>query len=327
MRLKPNPDPIPNEDQPLIKRPRSPFTNLPAGRYIRIKPSRIQSSSFFEMSEIHSETPVWAAGWVQGVGRVPGGPRVRTRTTLAGDVEVQIATGSTVLLPRVEELELDSATPSKLEALQEVSSSTPGIDQVVAYEMDPQREQKLPDAIVKVEDAVDDPPDFPEDFENHFARLIAANNLGSRSGSGGSQRQEVYEGPMRDRTERRHTTTLRNRSRSPRTSRQSTRSLRATESPMFFPEALESHDSGIGTMGDSTGPQSGGGTTLASLSMRATPAHDPPLAWEIDEPESFCMCPISYNCSHRRANLVDCRLLVPEKGPNWDERDQEKFDK
>ncbi|KAK5099089.1 hypothetical protein LTR70_001239 [Exophiala xenobiotica] len=68
------------------------------------------------MSRSDSRPPSWPSGFITGIGRIPGGPRVRARTSLAGDTEIQIATGSTVIVPKTEEQDLDLSTlPTSLQ--------------------------------------------------------------------------------------------------------------------------------------------------------------------------------------------------------------------
>ena len=270
------------------------------------------------MSRYDSRPPSWLSGFVTGIGRVPGGPRVRARTSLAGDTEIQIATGSMVIAPKTEEQDLDlSPLPTFLQ-LDGVLQDQVEEGETTSNSNDERRSNVRNSGDVKFEANTDDLVDLSEDYQNHIARLIADHHTASRSGTSSSRRQEVYHGPLRDRTDSRLTTTPRDRyrSRSPMRAPASAGRRPRTDSPMFFPEARGLYDSGTGTMG----------TAADSLSIPGTPPLDPPSPGEGDEPLRQCRCPISFVCPHRRAYHLDCRPLVREWVSWKDRQDQEAFD-
>jgi len=247
---------------------------------------------------------------------VPGGPRVRVRTSPAGDTEIQIASGSAVIVPKTEEQELDIST-LPIEQLGGVSHDQVEEGDITGKHNDERHNDITNSVDIKLEANTNDPTELEEDWRNRFARLIAHHHTASRRSNSNIGRQEAFGGPVRGRSGLGPATTSRNRSRNPTRARTAVERSPQRHSQMFFSEVRGSHDSEVATIDAASEGHSHGGT----------PAGDSPSPSGSDEPTGQCQCAVSYVCVHRRANLLDCRPLVREWVSKKDRQDQEAFDR
>jgi len=279
------------------------------------------------MSQPGSQPLSWPAGFIPGIGRIPGGPRVRSRTTIAGDTEIQISTGSTVFVPKREHQDLDLAMLPTFKQPQESLNDTPEVEEVTSNENGQRLTGTLQDAAVKIEETAENIQDLPEDYQNNFARQLAAYRAAPTNEYSRSTRQKVYHVSIRDRTDHAHVSISRDRSRSPTRSTFPNARRVLSASPMFLPEAGRPYDCSLGIMSRSPDSRIRNSASRRSLSITSTQGQDPPFNDEYDESRSQCRCPVSYKCEHRSANLLDCRPLVREWISWKDREDQEAFDR
>lgn len=243
-----------------------------------------------------------------GVGEVPGGPSLQERA-------VRVQTGSSA---ENEDIGMTSSLISqgiddgfvniRAEPMDDDHATVPGVEHEPSSIADREREIGLDES---TEDA--QLLEFSENYFTDFQRMFADHNRSSRSNSDTSRRQRAYSGPVRDRDRARNSST-RDRSRSPLSSLHSPK----RPTPMFFPGSRRrresrSSESGVRDSRTPTGDQSPSGTN-----HRATFSSSEMVGFR-------CTCPISYNCSHRSADKLDCRPLILEPMPKWEERDQEDF--
>lgn len=250
----------------------------------------------------------WPSSFMEGVGQVPGGPRGSVPGRASSGTPIVLNSDSTVVGtncspgPHLRGVSIKEELQDDTIPLMETAELSSGSDPVAEDEeigLDVPAEEDI---------SLDDFPDVMHTFRS----MLAAHNRPGRSSSDASHRQREYEGPVRDRNERRRSTTH-ERSRSPVSSRQG--------SPLFYPETPRRG----GRRSESTLTSPASFTASPISSTPKTPRN--PRNKTLDEVGKDCTCPVSYKCLHRRADVLDCRELVPEQSPAWEERDAEDYER
>lgn len=282
-------------------------------------------------SDPRSDSP-WAPAHIPGIGEVPGGPRGIRRTSTSVATESRFSTGSSTVVPEIAERKPSkhlNQTAIKLEPMDEDTAA------LLSMEDGPQHGTNgngQDETMITTADSGSTTPTSDQDYMHNFRAMWASHQRhAQKNGSAlraldevrqreeDSERQESYDGTIRDRNDIAQLA-LRDRSRSPR--RYALPSLPPSDrdSPMFYPENRRrrhqgSHDSGLG---DSL-------ASIGSSSISRSPDRDSP--GNTADARDQCTCPVSYNCHHRHVQQLDCRKLVLEPLPRWEERDQEDFEK
>lgn len=167
--------------------------------------------------------------------------------------------------------------------------------------------------------------EFGTAYQNDLIHLLSVHNQQSRNSRNRSSyysRDSEGEAAARQKIDPSIRIRSRDRSRSPvrhSYSDNSSRSTSASGSLMFFPENERSGAS------SSTGILSRESTPVSNVSSSGS--SDISIKRESVERCQRCKCPISYECTARTTQQVDCRCMVRE-WKNWSYRsDQEAFDR
>lgn len=249
-------------------------------------------------------TPGWPRGWIEGVGPVPGGPRV-----------VQIASGSLAVVPAMASPARHSSSDAiiKTESIDETFLQIiEEADQPAVNEL-PEEEYLGPaDSLGAQELGTFNANDFAYQFN-----MYNQQSRTSRNRSSYYSRDSEGETAVRQRID----SSIRLRSRSPLqfSDRSSSGLVSDRSSLLCFPEDTRSRAC--------TSSQSAIRRTTSSLILSDLAPSDPDIQKEEIERCSECRCPISYACPERAVHHLDCRFLVREWEGFGYRKDQEAFDR